>query len=213
MEKETNCNCFVCGSPMYWSIIRKNARYKCNNCRDKQKEKNDKLRFETDILYKAKRLQRLNKAKKLIQNKASNPNDYKKAFSIIENKLYKPGWFQSVPEILVAAEFIRTNTKIIHQKYLAGHKIDFLLPKLKVVLEIDGYFHTEEKDKIFDSEVQETLGKEWCIIRLKADDFPEHLPHLLYNIEIMTKAIKERRKEEKPKQIIYKNIKYKNVVI
>ena len=57
-------------------------------------------------------------------------------------------------------------------QYKVGkYQVDFLLPELFVVLEIDGerHAHKKDSDRVRDKDIRKLLGSPWEIIRISTD--------------------------------------------
>lgn len=182
--------CHICGASVPNWGYRRNIKYTCENCRNKliekaREDKNEDLkkrRFENAI----KRLSKVVEIEK-----------YKNAISNIEKILYTRGWFQSTEEIMVAIELKKRNVKFIHQYKIENYKIDFLLPEIKVILEIDGVFHNKEKDENRDEILKYKFGDEWEIIRIKTDLINENISKLTKAINRIVAYRKSKKIQEK----------------
>jgi very-short-patch-repair endonuclease len=119
-------------------------------------------------------------------------DQYAKTLDIVGENLYRDGWFQSSDEILVALGLIRKGLKIRHQVKMGRWKVDFIIPDLKVVLEVDGIlFHPKEikkKERARDAAIIAHLEPEWELIRI-TDQILEK------NIQKLVSAIKKIKAE------------------
>ena len=76
--------------------------------------------------------------------------------------------FDSADEIIAAIILISRGVKIQPQAKVGKYQVDFLLPDLEVVLEVDGYMHKTRKkyDSLRDAEIRQELGEEWEVVRI-----------------------------------------------
>lgn len=99
--------------------------------------------------------------------------------------------FDSADEVATAIVFVANEIKIkVHAK-IAKHEVDFVIPSMKVVLEIDGeLFHKgkEKKESRRDSEIRQLLGKEWEIIRVPTK-------YIHRNIELLPENVRSLKEE------------------
>jgi very-short-patch-repair endonuclease len=186
---KTPCN--SCKKPVFTWMKRQNIIYKCKPCRvierQQEKEKNNPLRT-----LEAER--RLEIAIEYLEKK-DILEDYSKALDIIGEKIYRTGWFQSSNEILVALEIIRKGYKVRHQVKMGKWKVDFQIPELKTILEIDGVLYhnkeTKPKEKLRDSSIIAYLGPEWEVIRINENLIKKNIQKLIPAIK---RIIAERKR-------------------
>ena len=79
--------------------------------------------------------------------------------------------FDSADEIIAAIILISRGVKIQPQARVGRYQVDLLLPDLKVALEVDGHTHRTRKkqDSVRDSEIRETLGEGWEVVRISTN--------------------------------------------
>lgn len=79
-----------------------------------------------------------------------------------------PETLASTEEIITAIALIAEEIHIKCQYQIGKYRVDFLLPELKAILEIDGYSHngTKIKDSKRDLEILGMLGDDWEIVRI-----------------------------------------------
>ena len=77
------------------------------------------------------------------------------------------------------------------QEKIGKYRVDFLIPSLKIVLEIDGVTHADRLyyDRDRDKYIREELGKEWEVVRIKTE-------YVEQNAEMLVEAIKSIRREK-----------------
>jgi very-short-patch-repair endonuclease len=171
--------CHICKTPVYsWSYIR-GTQYTCVDCRT---ELAQMMRAESNDTIVGKKQKKLQNAIKRI-SRVANIAHYSHAIHRVEQCLDKAGWFQSTEEIMVALELIRCGVKAHHQVRIFDYTVDFILPDLKVALEIDGIvFHGRDKIKyqsVRDNVIIYKLGEGWEMLRITTDNINKNVTNLL----------------------------------
>lgn len=156
--------CVLCGNEFE---IKEN-KYYCAECGEKLK-----------II---KRLEMVDKAEKTIEKKKtlsriSKTEELKKHVDTIRERVSSgENKFSSVPEVIVAVQMERIGLKYETQKNIGGATVDFYIPEIKIVLEIDGdIYHTDENKKfIRDRKIMSSLGEKWEIIHIESSRVPKY---------------------------------------
>lgn len=157
--------CALCGE----EVIRKAYRGKdnciCPYCKFKEKKKTKEVKHKAILQVKTKEEIRFEKAVKEIEKQAKNIQDYEKAIDIAKTRLEMYG---SIPEAMVAIELIRLKYSIIPQQKIKSYRVDFAIPKEKIVIEVDGVvYHHKLTER--EAEIQFALGLDWKIIHIPAE--------------------------------------------
>ena len=130
-------------------------------------------------------------------SKHANINDYEKAICSVKNHLNTPGWFQSTEEIMTALELVRNGIKAHHQVSIFEYTVDFVLPELKVALEIDcPLFHGKDKQKqqsIRDEAITNKLGDGWQVVRISTENINTNITRLIPAIKGVLKYRTQKR--------------------
>lgn len=110
----------------------------------------------------------------------------KRVFDGIDN-------FGSKQEAMVAIQLERNGVSYETQKKIGEYKVDFFIPKLRIVLEIDGcLYHTNENATFLrDRKIMSYLGEKWEIVHLDDCVVPEYT----WNLYITLPMIIEQRNE------------------
>lgn len=96
--------------------------------------------------------------------------------------------FSSMPEAVVAIQMERIGLKYETQKEIAGRKVDFIIPEIKIILEIDGELYHTDEDKMFlrDRQIMSAVGEKWEIVHIQTQQIPKYtwnlreaLPHVV----------------------------------
>lgn len=99
--------------------------------------------------------EKINKLKKIILSKEN-----------IERK------YDSKDEVVFALSLAYDGIEFEIQKEICGHKVDFYIPSLNVIVEIDGeiYHKNNERDLKIDEEIKDYLGSDFEILRVPCCD-------------------------------------------
>lgn len=163
-------------------------RWYCEECFERIAEERKKDRLEYVRLKKKLMYER---AVRMFERQDAELYDYKEALDAVRKYSEKnPDRFDSAHEMLAAAMLIHGGQSIKMQHRVAGYRVDFFIPKLKVVLEVDGEFHkhSKKRDSKRDIEIRNELGKEFEIVRIDTKFLEE-------NAKCLVKAVKEIRQE------------------
>ncbi|MBC1230538.1 DUF559 domain-containing protein [Listeria booriae] len=107
--------------------------------------------------------------------------------------------FDSAHEVMACIELLRNGVKVQAQQKIGRKRVDFILPDLKVVLEIDGGLHRFKvgKDSERDVFILNTLNKDdsgWEIIRIPTKLIGVNIRQLLPAIKALYKERQDLRK-------------------
>jgi len=144
---------------------------KCNEIITKQEEEERKQY----ILLKKKEMYK--KALHILEMQNLKMYDYKEAAEVVRDKLLNdPDKFDSSYEVLTAIILVKNHIYSKLQYKIGKYQVDFLLPEIGVVLEIDGERHKFRKlyDNNRDIDIRSALGPGWDIIRLKTTYLDQH---------------------------------------
>ena len=174
--------CHVCGDGVKsWNYIR-GVQYTCPEC--KQFIQIQKLENRSNVQVEKRKMQ-LKRAVSRI-TKVANIENYKTIIIDFENHIADKDWFQSTEEVMVGLQLRKKKIKFITQYKVGPYYCDFYLPKLKVVLEIDGeLYHGKDKKEYQynrDRFIEEKLGNGIVVIRIKTT-------HINTNVTRITNAI------------------------
>lgn len=157
--------CVICGS----KFESNKNKYYCDKCDEKIKL--------------VKKLEMVDNAEKLINKKPRNLRriiddiDVSENVKIIKKRIINGiDKFSSVPEVLVAIQMQRIDLEYQTQKEIAGKKVDFYLPTIKIILEIDGDIYHLDQNKTFirDRQIMSEIGEDWEIVHISSKDVPRY---------------------------------------
>jgi len=188
--------CQYCGKEVVSFGYIAGRKYTCQECKLEKKLADKQLKNEDMLPVKQKKLEI---AIKRIR-KIADIEKYDHAIKVVESKLETHGWFDSTEEIMVALELIRKKIKARHQvKMGTRYRADFVLPEMKIVLEVDGkIFHAGERKKrerLRDDLILLALGPEWEVVRITDDLINQDITKLLPAINKLVAKRKWMRKE------------------
>lgn len=178
MEK---VKCWECGKPAtktrpifdgeYWDYpeVSRKRRCYCDKCYDEVIRKEHE---EQKLYIKLKHNMMFLKGVKHLENQGTDMYDYHEAIKAVEEFLDEnPDKFDSSYEVLTAIVLIQNRIRCKMQYRVGRYQVDFLLPDLLVVLEIDGdrHKHRKEYDRERDLKIKKELGPHWEVIRIPTE--------------------------------------------
>lgn len=169
----------------------KNApqRQYCDGCQQKIS-----LEYDSDLkeYLRLKSKLMVNRAIRILENQNIDVYEYEEAIHTVSDYAAKNSEkFMSAHEVLTAIILIANEVETKVQFKIKNYQVDFCLPTLKIVLEIDGYMHDHSKlkDSRRDIEVRQQLGDDWEIVRIPTR-------YIEQKVEIIVEAIKTIKKEK-----------------
>ena len=142
------------------------ARQFCDECYEKHIAKQDEARENYLRLHRVLMFER---AICKLEKQDVNLYEYKDIIDQLQEYVAEtPDKFDSSHEIIAAIILIGHGIRCKPQ-YRVGKKIvDFLLPDLKVVLEVDGERHkySAKSDRVRDEKIRDVLGLDWEVVRI-----------------------------------------------
>ncbi len=109
--------------------------------------------------------------------RAKRKVDLSKEVAVIRTKIINGiDTFSSKPELIVAIQLEHRRVNYETQKNIAGKRVDFYLPEIKIVLEIDGELYHTDENKTFlrDRAIMHELGEEWEIVHIEVNSVPRY---------------------------------------
>lgn len=200
MEKR---KCWICGKeatvfPLYDRLsfeYRDRDSYQrgyCETCA-KEKAKSDKekkaeyIRLKKELMFE--------RAIKLMEHqKQIDIYDYEEAIKAVQDfNLENLDKFDSADEIIAAIVLINNRISVNVQKKIGKYTVDFYIPKLEIILEVDGHEHAKRTyyDNERDKELRRILGGDWEIVRIKTEYLEQNAKELVTAM----KAIKEEKQK------------------
>lgn len=166
-----NIPCEICGDMIHKTAYSPKRTYICQYCRGKIKKKTAPVIPE---VVETKKEKQFKKAVEKIKFQVRNFSQYETAIRIAEQKCECYG---SIPETMVAIELIRLGYSIIPQQKISKYKVDFAIPKQKLIIEVDGsLYHKEITER--EAVIQFNIGLDWKIIHIPAERIEKQINKL-----------------------------------
>ena len=176
--------CVMCGEDFENNI---ESSYKCPKCEEK--------------LMLIKKLEMIDKAERKLtmisgRNRMRKNIDLSLEIKTVRNKVISgKNKFSSLPEAIVAIQLEHQKINYETQKEIGGKRVDFYLPDLKIILEIDGELYHKDDDEVFlrDRKIMRIIGEKWEIIHINSD----YVPRYTWNLkEALPFIISERNEQQ-----------------
>lgn len=138
------------------------------------------------------------RAIKMLERQNIEIYDYKDAIDAVQEFAQeKPEKFQSSHEMIAAIILADNEMKVQIQHKIGKYRVDFCIPQLKVILEIDGYLHEfkPRADKSRDVEIRKLLGTDWETVRIPTKYLEQKAELLVEAIKSMKTEMQKVRKE------------------
>ena len=191
--------CWYCGE--YETVENKDVdskRFFHDPCkREFDKEKRERLKEYVQLKVRVMH----ERALRLMEKQgASLENYYDESQAVLEKAIEEPTKFASSPEMMVAMELLRNEVRFKPEFKIGSRRIDFLIPDMKVALEIDGHLHQYKlvKDSQRDVEVLSILNKDdpgWEVVRIPTKRVEENIKKLLPAVKMLSEYKRKTRKE------------------
>ena len=168
--------CEICGN----KVIKRQRRFAenclCDYCKKTLKKKKAEAISQELLEIETKAEKRFNKAIERIAKQVKDIDQYQKAVETARTRIER---YASIPEAMVAIELIRLKYAIIPQQKVGRYKVDFAIPKHKIIVEVDGeLFHKNDKSKEREAIIQFAIGLEWKIVHIPAELISEDITKL-----------------------------------
>ncbi len=176
--------CDKCGAIIISGAYRRNMPHLCNYCKGLIKKKKEAMISKEILMTETKAEKRFNEAVCEIKKQVKNFLEYENAVKIAQSRTELYG---SIPEAMVAIELIKLKHKIIPQQKVGKYKVDFVIPKEKIAIEVDGKIFHVNKNNNREAEIQLLLGLDWKIIHIPAELIRKNITKLKDAISIFYK--------------------------
>lgn len=160
--------CDSCGQEYIKRRYKSSDEHLCDSCRY---VRNKKIKIKEKAVVdvsdvKTKNEIKFDKAIDEMKKQVSWNDSYNRASEIARKAVEKYG---SIPEMMVAIQLLYLGYSIIPQQKIGKYRVDFVIKKIKTVIEIDGIvFHTKPKENR-EATIQLSLGLDWNIIHIPAE--------------------------------------------
>lgn len=180
--------CEICGTVTKKRVYRRDLINTCDKCKATLKARQtEKKKIDSKLLQvETKHEQRFNKAVSKIKKQVKDFSSYTNAINIAKTSLEK---YDSIPESMVAIELIHLKYKIIPQQKVGKYRVDFAIPKEKIVIEVDGsVYHKDIYKGDREATIQFSLGMDWKIIHIPAEMIENDITKLKDIIDVFYKS-------------------------
>lgn len=179
-------DCWICGKPAIKTRPAFNgfeytspepSKYHRCYCDECYKEESRKESEERKLYIKLRKREMFRKAVSVLENQHNDMYGYKEAIEVVQDFVEdNPDKFDSSYEVLAAIVLVQNRIHSKMQYKVGKYQVDFLLPDLLVVLEIDGerHKHKKEYDSVRDRQIKQMLGPHWEIIRITTDNLDKN---------------------------------------
>lgn len=165
--------CTQCGSIIKRRQYASDKVYLCDYCKLALKEKQKSAQLQELMATKSRKEILFDKAVEEISNQVDDMAEYQKPIQFALTKVERYG---SIPEMMVAIELLRLRYAIIPQQKVGEYKVDFAIPSIKRVVEVDGsIYHTNKLESLRDAKIKLMLGTGWNIIHIPAELIRKHI--------------------------------------
>lgn len=168
--------CEVCGKAVIKTQYRRNVNYLCDYCKGLIRKKESLAISDETLSKETKKEKQFRHAVEKIQSQVKDFDRYEKAIKAAKTRAELYG---SIPETMVAIELLKLGYKIIPQQKIGNYKVDFAIPKQKLVIEVDGsLYHKDAHKGDREAIIQLSLGTDWKIIHIPAELIAEDIVKL-----------------------------------
>lgn len=175
-KKYYHIPCSICGSIIKRKQYSSDKTYVCDYCKLSLDEKKKSEQLQQLIKEQGKKSRKemlFDKAVDEIKAQVDSMDEYQKA---IEFALTRVERYGSIPEMMVAIELLRLRYAIIPQQKIGKYKVDFAIPSIKRVIEVDGsIYHANKNDGYRDVYIKLHLGPDWEVIHIPAELIRKHI--------------------------------------
>lgn len=194
--------CWMCGKELSEGTYKRNF---CPECASKKTEA-EKERYKEYL--RLKNAMTLERAISRIEADDSAPTieDLREAIeTVAEYVEQNPQKLDSTEEYIALIILLHNRVRTICQYKVLSYTVDFCLPEMKVILEIDGDRHNKARDAKRDLEILGQIGADWTIVRIPTK-YINSYPKSIYDAVMDYKIEYERQAKETP-SIVLQRIK------
>lgn len=172
--------CLFCGTIL---DEERDKKYICEECENKM----NLLKQITKIDTAQEKIEK--SATKFLRRNCSYENERD---SVIRKVLTQKFHFMSTEEACFAMQLEKEHIRYYPNYKIGKHRVDFFLPDMKRIIEIDGeIYHTnDDKDFLEERAVMRIIGEEYEIIRIPASYVPNYI---IKNLKELIEFVVEKR--------------------
>lgn len=172
----------------FWEYVPVSQRCYCDECftrvvEERKADRDNYVRLKKKLMFE--------RAVRLLERQDVDLYEYKEALEVVRKYSSENlNMFDSADEMVAAAVLIKNGKKIKTQHKVGAYRVDFYIPSMKIVLEIDGDRHkySKKRDSERDIKIRQELGQDVEIIRIDTK-------YIEANAKMLVEAIKTLREE------------------
>lgn len=185
--------CWSCGKILDGDCSDTLKRFYCPECKE---EHNQYIEQKRQEYVKIKKELMFENAMTSLEKQEFDFYMNRDVIEMVHEKIMKePDKFDSAPEVIAAIILVQHGIKTKMQFKVDRYQVDFCLPELHIILEIDGDRHKLHvgKDSVRDEVIKNILGDGWEIIRVPASLLNQDASQLVYAIHKILETRKRGR--------------------
>ena len=190
--------CETCGKVLPCVEEDETRRHYCEQC--EQAKKNEAKEAYKEYM-RLKNAMTIERATRRIENHKGDKNrfsHYRAAIDIVSEYMDAHlGTIASTEEAICAIVLIADEIHVKCQQKIGNHRVDFILPELKIVLEVDGYMHDYRKlkDSKRDLDIMKIQGAGWEIVRIPThyiNKYPQTIVDAIFKLKAEKQKIRKQ---------------------
>jgi len=167
-------------------------------CKECFERRNAELSEKREQYARLKKQLMLERAVRMLEKQALDIYQYRDIIEDFEQYVTEnPEKFDSAHEMIASMMLVDNGIKAKIQYKIDRYRVDFYIPDMKIVLEIDGELHAHNlyRDNERDIKVREVLGHDWETVRIGTKYLEQNAPAMVdAMIAIKNEKIKLRSK-------------------
>lgn len=155
--------CAKCGKDIWRNSYTRGANYICDYC--KKQIRSEKRLQEIKSDSRTINEKRFDKAVDNLRKQGIDLDEYANVIEIAKSRMFDYG---STQEVMFAIEVLKRKYKISPQTKVGKYRIDFAIPTIKLLVEVDGHpFHSDDITTNFrDNEINAMTLQKWKIVHI-----------------------------------------------
>lgn len=191
-RKQFNIVRFYNSTSFFMNEVEPSKYYRCY-CDECMERIHQQEEAEANEYIRLKKKRMFLTACETLEKQHTDMYKFKESIDVVEEFVANnPDKFDSSYEMLSAIVLVHNKVHAKTQFKVGRYQVDFLLPELKCVLEIDGDRHKNRQayDTKRDRAIKQMLGDEWEVVRIKTEYLDQNAKALP---KAITKVLAKRR--------------------
>jgi len=187
--------CWDCGNTVHLKVEPRQRVY-CEECavmieKKRKEELMQYLTMKTKVMHE-RALRFMEKSQALYMHEYQDASEI-----VLEDALKDFDKYQSSHEMIVAMILLDFGIEFEVQKRIGTYTVDFYIPSMHAVLEVDGYMHEYRgvEDSKRDIAIRNILGAEWEVVRIPTNHIEENPEKIVDAIEKVCAYKKKLRRQ------------------